>query len=142
MALMLVQPLDRVLAEVARVLRPGGVFVALMPSRHPLSPSDAMRYTRLLSALRKRRFDYPNDRQLDDVGAIMAGHGLRLVDDRCRRFACLITSPSVGVMCVRSLYLPDIEAPRLAAGERVARGWVGKELGLPLRRVIAVRGSS
>ncbi len=142
MALMLVQPLDQVLSEVARVLRPGGIFVALIPSRHPLSPSDAMRYTRLLAALRKRRLDYPNDRQLDDVGALLGRHRLWLVEDERKRFACLIASPSVGVMCVRSLYLPDIEPARLAAGERVARRWVGRELGLPLRRVVAIRDTS
>jgi len=142
MALMLVQPLDRVLAEVARVLRPGGVFVALLPSRHPLRPSDAMRYGRLLVALRKRRLVYPNDRALDDVGGLMGHHGLRLVDDHRRRFGCQITSPAVGVMCVRSLYLPDVEPARLAAGERVGRRWVGKQLGLPLRRLVAVRNGS
>ncbi len=142
MALMLVQPLDRVLSEVARVLRPGGIFVALLPSRQPLRPSDAMRYTRLLIALRRRRLVYPNDRALDDVGGLMGRYGLRLVDDQRRRFGCLITSPEVGVMCVRSLYLPDVEAARLAAGERVGRHWVGKELGLPLRRLVAVRGGS
>jgi len=142
MALMLVQPLDRVLSEVARVLRPGGIFVALLPSRHPLRPSDTMRYARLLVALRKRRLVYPNDRALDDVGGLMGPHGLRLVDDQRRRFGCLITSPAVGVMCVRSLYLPDVEPARLAAGERVGRHWVGRELGLPLRRLVAVRDSS
>ncbi len=140
MALMLVQPLDRVLSEVARVLRPGGVLVALMPARHPLTPSDALRYARLLVALRKRRLVYPNDRALDDVGGLLGRHGLRLVDDQLRRFGCLITSPAVGVMCVRSLYLPDVRPARLAAGERVGRHWVGKELGLPLRRLVAVRG--
>ncbi len=142
MALMVVQPLDRVLSEVARVLRPGGVFVALMPAHGPLSPLDVMRYTRLLAALRKRMLAYPNDRELDDVGALMGRHDLHLVDDRRRRFACRITSPSVGVMCVRSLYLPDIDPARLAAGEGVARRWVGRDLGLPLRRVVAIRGSS
>jgi len=142
MALMLVQPLEKVVSEVARVLRPGGVFVALMPSRGPLSPSDVMRYTRLLTALRKRRLDYPNDRRLEDPGALLGRHDLHLVDDRRRRFACRITTPEVGVMCVRSLYLPDIGPARLAAGERVARHWVGRDLGLPLRRVVAVRGTS
>ncbi len=139
MALMLVQPLDQVLAEVARVLRPGGVLVALLPSRNPLRPSDAMRYIRLLVALRQRRLVYPNDRALDDVGGLLGRHRLRLVDDQRRRFACLITSPAVGVMCVRSLDLPDVEPARVAAGERVSRHWVGKELGLPLRRLVAVR---
>lgn len=139
MALMVVQPLDACLSEVARVLRPGGTVVALLPSDRPLTASDTARYTRLLLALRTRRIQYPNDDQLDRMAAVMGDHGLRVLDDRRRRFSCPITSPTVGVMCVRSLYLPDVDPPRLAAGERVARGWVGTEIGLPLRRVVAVR---
>jgi len=140
MALMVVQPLDEVLSEVARVLRPGGVFVSLVPSGGPLTVADATRYALLLVALRRRRLEHPNDLQLADVGPHLARHGLRLVDDRRRRFTCQITSPSVAVMCVRSLYLPDIAPRRLASGERLARRWVGKKLGLPLRRLVAVRG--
>lgn len=141
MALMLVQPLDDVVSEVARVLQPGGAFVALLPSRGPLTPTDAARYTRLLAALRTRHLDYPNDALLGDIGSLVRRHGLRLVEDERRRFCCRITTPSVGVMCVRSLYLPDIDPSRLAAGERVASGWIGKQLGLPLRRLVSVRGS-
>lgn len=61
MSLQILQPLDRTLDEVARVLGPGGVFVAVVPASGPLSPRDQLRYARLLVALRRRRFDYPND---------------------------------------------------------------------------------
>ncbi len=139
MALMLVDPVDAALAEVARVLRPGGTFVALLPSTRPRTASDTAHYARLLAVLRRRHLAYPNDDRLVDATGLMGAHSLRLVEDERRRFACRITSPAVGVMCVRSLYLPDVDPGRLAAGEHLARGWVGKELGLPLRRLVAVR---
>ncbi len=139
MALMLMQPVDAALAEVARVLRPGGTFVALVPSTRPRTASDTAHYARLLAVLRRRGLAYPNDRPLTDAVGLVGSHGLRLVGDVRRRFACRITSAAVGVMCVRSLYLPDIDPDRLAAGEHLARSWVGKELGLPLRRLVAVR---
>jgi SAM-dependent methyltransferase len=139
MALMILQPIDEVLAEVRRVLRPDATFVAVVPGHGPLTLSDRMRYARLLVALRRRRLAYPNDVPLRDPRALLLRAGLQLVSDERCRFVCPITDSSVAVACVRSLYLPGEEPERIAAAERVARRWVGSELGLPLRRIVAVK---
>jgi SAM-dependent methyltransferase len=139
MALMIVHPLDVVMMEVARVLRAGGIFIALVPDDGPLTLSDRVRYARLLVALRRRRLSYPNDGRLRDSRALLSRAGLQLVSDERCRFVCPITDSSVAVACVRSLYLPGEEPHRIAAAERVAQHWVGSELGLPLRRIVAMK---
>lgn len=139
MALMILQPIDAVLAEVTRVLRPDAMFVALVPARGPLALSDRVRYARLLVALRRRRLAYPNDDRLQNPKDVLRRAGLELVSDERRRFVCPITDSSVAVACVRSLYLPGEEPERIAAAERVAQRWVGSELGLPLRRIVAMK---
>lgn len=63
MALMLV-PLVDTLAEVARVLRPGGVFVATVPTGGPLPSRDWLRYARLCLALHRRGGRPPTRRRL------------------------------------------------------------------------------
>jgi len=45
-------PLERALAEVRRVLRPGGIFVATLPTDRPLSTRDRVRWGSVLIALR------------------------------------------------------------------------------------------
>lgn len=136
MALMLVQSLDVALAEVARVLRPGGTLVALLPSSRPLTPGDRARYAHLLMVL-GRRLAYPNDSELREPAGMLSRAGLTLVADERRRFTCTVSSPAVGLACMRSLYLPGQSPRRLAAAMRVAEGWVGQQIGLPLRRLVA-----
>ena len=137
MALMIVRPLDDVIGEVARMLRTGGRFVALVPGNGPLTLIDRARYARLLFALRRRRLAYPNDVRLRAPRELLSRAGLQLISDERCRFVYPITDSSVAVTWVRSLYLPGEQPQRIAAAERVARGWVGSELGLPLRRIVA-----
>ena len=136
MALMLLQPIDAALAEVARVLRPGGLLAALIPSNRPLSGGDVVRYSRLLIALR-RRLRYPNDEALSDISGAFASAGLALTGDQRRRFVCRVTTPEMAALCVTSLYLPGVPAERTAPALEVATSWVGKSLGVPLRRITA-----
>ena len=139
MALMLVEPLDRALAEIARVLRADGQFVALLPTDGPLRVLDRLRYAQLLWVLRRRRLAYPNDAALRDIIRRFSAHQLTVTDDRRRRFGCEINTADVAVLCVRSLYLPGEEPKRVDAALRLAQRWIGETLGVPVRRVIAKR---
>lgn len=135
MALMIVESLDAVLSEVARVLVPGGILAALVPAEGPLSGSDRLRYLRLLAALRLPRLDYPNRTELERPAARLAAHGLRLVaDERCR-FRYPLSGDGAASTLVRSLYLPGVPVDRIATAERLACRWRG-ELGIPLRRLV------
>ena len=58
LVLMLVEPAP-VLAEIRRVLAPGGRLVALLPAGGPLTVRDRLRYGRLLIALGVRRLPFP-----------------------------------------------------------------------------------
>lgn len=107
MALQVLEPLDRTLKEVARVLRPGGIFVALLPASSPLSFRDRIRYARLLVALRVARLGYPNDDALTDPVSLLQPHGLDVVSDERRRFRLTSACRKIArPLSNRSTFLP------------------------------------
>ncbi len=138
MALMLVPLVDN-LAEVARVLRPGGVFVATVPTGGPLPSRDWLRYARLCLALHHRGLAYPNDQALADAGSVYAVAGLTLVSDEARPCACDLRTGDVADRLLDSLYLPDVDPARLGAGRQVVRRWVGTTIAIPIRRMVATK---
>ena len=137
MALMLTEPLDATLNEIARVLRRDGRLVALVPTTRPLAWRDRWRYTRLLLALRRRRFEYPNDAALRHLPDLLTRAGFAPHDDQRQRFQLAITDRDTAHRFVASLYLPGMTARRFAATDREAERWIDTALGIPLRRVIA-----
>ena len=66
MSLQILQLLDGILDEVARLLLPGSVFVALLPASGPLSLRDRTRYARLLLALRRPPSHHRNQQDHDE----------------------------------------------------------------------------
>ena len=136
MALMLVRPLDRCLAEIARVLRPGGRLVLLLPSRGPLGARDVLAYARLFWAARSTtRFPLtPLRRHLERA---LDRHGLLVESDDRRRFAYALDGVAAAERFVDSWYLPGVSAQRRArACDRAAR-LVPADIGIPFRRVTA-----
>ncbi len=133
MALMLV-PLPQTLAEVARVLRPGGRLVAVVPATGPLQPRDWVRYARLLLALRVRALSYPQDDALAALTSRGTMSGLRVVSDVRVRFAYRL-EPGTGELLLESLYLPHASARARRRAHRLVANWSG-EIGIPLRRLV------
>ena len=137
MALMLLQPLDAGVAELARVSRRGARVVVVAPATAPLTLRDRTRYARLLLALRRRRLDFPNDPSRLDR-ALVAG-GFDVVESDLRRFSYEIDGVVTAELLVESLYLPYARPEHVARGLAVTRRWIGSSIGIPLRRIVAVR---
>ena len=135
MAVMLMEPLAGALAEVRRVLRPGGLFVVTMPGRHPIGVRDVMRYVLLVTRMGRRRLTYPNERVVARARSVFRLAGFDVVEDRRGRFQFPIGTRADAEMFVRSLYLPGITEAKLTRGTRLASQWVGSEIAIPLRRV-------
>ncbi|MEV0889075.1 methyltransferase domain-containing protein [Streptomyces microflavus] len=139
MCLPVVTPLPAVLGEVRRVLRPGGVLAALVPSRSGLSPAGALGWARVLYALRSSGQPWPNPQALDGLAAVLRAHGFRVGGDDRRVFRLGIESADAAALLVDALYLPGTAAHRTAAAKRSLARWArpGRRLELPLRRVTA-----
>ena len=140
MAIMLLQPFESAVAELARVLAPGGVGVLLLPGRRPLTVSDLARYARLMVLLRRTHLAYPNDRDTARLPAALARAGLEVTGDHRRRFVVRFDSQQSVARFVKSLYLPGVSAARLACAIATLQGWNDGELGVPLRRIVFRRG--
>ena len=136
MALQLL-PLQPVLAEVRRVLRPAGTFVATVPVGRPMPARDALHWARVLVALRQPSLSYPNDAALASPGDELAAAGLTLLSDHAQPFRLDVTSPAVADLLLDGLYLPDVRPCRVDAARQVVRGWVGQHTSVPVRRLLA-----
>lgn len=136
MALMLV-PLAQTLAEVRRVLRPGGAFVATVPTNRPMPARDWLRYARLCVALRHPGLSYPNDGPLQEADEAFGEAGLTLHTDEERTFMCDVSDENVSEQLLASLYLPDVAPDRFAAGRKVVHRWVGSRIATPIRLLVA-----
>lgn len=140
MSLQILTPLADVLAEISRVLRPGGLLVATMPARGPLRPADLPALAGLLVTL-GRGLGYPNDPALRQLPHHLTGAGLRLTADQRLRFPYRLRSAADADLFLASLYLPDLPDPQ----HRAARRWLhalaqlGSTLPVPIRRILAVR---
>lgn len=134
MALMLMEPLPPALAEVRRVLRPGGRLAAIVPAQWPLSAVDLLHYSWLMLALRRRGLGYPHG--LEAVDRELLAQGLRLDEDEARRFAWPLRDAADAETFVRSLYLPGADAATIARGTASLSGR-RIDIGIPIRRLLA-----
>ena len=130
-------PLEPALAEVRRVLRPGGILAATVPTSRPMPLRDAARWGRLLVALRSTGLSSPNDQARTSAHGHLSASGLELLSDEVRGFRVDVVAPDAADRLLDGLYLPDVPSSRLSAGRRVVRSWVGRRVTVPVRRLVA-----
>ncbi|WP_169501785.1 nitrate/nitrite transporter NrtS [Kribbella catacumbae] len=139
MCLQVLTPLDLVLAEVRRVLRPGGMVVALVPSRPGLDPLGILGWVRVMRALGIRSQPWPNPHARDGLARLLRSHGYVVDSDQRRVFHVEIADPAEAALLIDGLYLPGVDAGRVDQAKHVLASWArpGRRLPLPLRRVVA-----
>lgn len=142
--LMVLTDVDAGLAEVARLLRPGGVFAATVPSAVPLRAQDMRRLAPLTARLRTTP-QFPAGGELTGLSAALERAGLTALEDARERFGFTVHTAEDARLLLRSLYLPgtpDRRRENAAAwlSERAAAaGADGFEIAVPVRRVVALR---
>lgn len=139
MALMLLEPLPQVLTEIARVLRPGGRLVAIVPTGRVRAVRDVAVAAGLVAAL-GRSLSYPNDPALADPSGLVAAAGLRLVSDQSRRFSYRLSTRDDADALLDSLYLPGVPGHRVRTARTYLHGLarIHATVPIPIRRLVAV----
>ncbi|TDO29872.1 methyltransferase family protein [Kribbella sp. VKM Ac-2527] len=139
MCLQVLTPMDVVLAEVRRVLRPGGMVVALVPSRVGPRSSGVLGWVRVMRALGIRSEPWPNPQARDGLARLLRAHGFVVDSDQRRMYHCEIADPSDAALLIDALYLPGVDTESLNRAKDVLASWAtpGRGLPLPLRRVVA-----
>lgn len=142
MAIMLLRPVEVALAEVARVLRPGGMFAAIRPVGTPLLPRDLRVLAPVLLGLRHAP-EFPQRLSGRGLHRAATRSGLRAISEAGARFAYPLASAADARLIVESLYLPHVaETRRAVATTRLARlAGPGREVPVSLHRLVAVRPS-
>lgn len=143
MGLMVVQPLAKVLAECARVVRPGGLLSATVASPRPLRPTDLLTLGQLTARLRSTP-QFPGGGELSGVRHALSQVGFQVVEDARERFAFRVRGAADARLLLRSLYLPDVPGSRVeqAIGwltERAQASRGGVAVATPIRRIVAIR---
>ena len=137
MSLMVVDDPGATLAEVARVLRPGGPVAVLVPGRGPLTGRDRARYGLLLAVLGRTALPFPHLEVVRDPIGTLTAAGFEVTADDHGRFELPLADRRDADRFVDGLYLPGISARRVDGARAVVHRWVGRSIGIPLRRVLA-----
>ncbi len=138
MALMLL-PLQETLAEVARVLRPGGTLAAIVPATWPLRPPDLVPLGVLVVCLGGPG-SMPHQLGSRRLGRATAAAGLSVRSLARERFPFPLATPADADLAVRALYTPGrSDRQRRRAAAALVRLPSSMQLPVPLLRLVAVR---
>lgn len=140
--LAVVTPLSAVVAECARVLRPGGVLAAVAPALRPLGPRDLRVLTRINTRLRTKP-QFPGPLELVGFTKIAESQGLRRVEDGRERYRFTVRSRADAELVMRALYLPSTRWSRVESAIELLEDRVSRrgpfEVAIPMRRVVAIK---
>lgn len=149
MGLAVIHPTNDLLTEVARVLRPGGIFAAIAPTWRPVNWHDirvgAGLHLRLQSHATLRHAATRSSQQLPPIGLSrqLASHGLRKVEDARERYRFVVSNREDAELIVAAMTRSRNRARRVQkvvdwlAYEAQMKGSV--QIPLPMRRIMAIR---
>lgn len=142
MGLVVVTPLAQVLAEISRVLKPGGVLAAIAPALRPLDARDVGVLTRINTRLRTRP-QFPGPVELAGFTRTLQQHGLRRVEDARERYSFSVQSRADAELMMSALYLPQTRRSRVEGAVEYLEDVVAKQgsvdVAIPMRRVVAIK---
>jgi len=144
MALMVLAPVEAVLAEAARVLRAGGAFAATVPSRSRGDGvvAEAPVFAEILDALGQDGTAYPEPLDTCVLSDRFSASGLALHQDETCVFVRTVSGPDDAELVVRSFYAPGAAASTVDAAVAGFQHRVGSaplRVGYRIRRLTAVR---
>lgn len=137
MAFMLV-PQEQVLAEIRRVLRPGGVFAAMVPATGPVRMSDLWPVA-VLSVPLRGPGRMPAQIHTGRLARTLAAAGLQPDTRARRRYPFPVRNMAEAELAVRSLYTPGSNAGQRQRAAAWLHRAVPLELPVPLLRFTAVK---
>ncbi len=138
MSFMVVDDPAAMAREAARILRPGGQLAVLIPTDHPLTTRDRLRYAALLTVLGRTALPFPHRDLGRRIHHLLGSAGFDLTRDETCRFAYRVDDDLSSDLFVDSLYLLDVAPRRIELARALVRAW-RNDLGLPLRRILAER---
>lgn len=140
--LVVVQPLDRVISEISRVLRPGGVLAAIAPALRPLAPRDLRVLSRINARLRTKP-QFPGPVELTGFARTLLAHGMRRVEDARERYSFTVATRADAELMLSALYLPQTRHSRILAATELLEDRVKRrgpvEVAIPMRRLVAIK---
>jgi SAM-dependent methyltransferase len=142
MGLVVVTPLEQVLTEVARVLRPGGVLAAIAPAVRPLGPRDLRVLTRISGRLRTKP-SFPGNVEIAGFHKTLEATGLTRVEDKRERYHFSVRSREDAEVMMSALYLPNTRKSRVQAAVEYLEDRLKRresvEVAIPMRRIVAIK---
>jgi SAM-dependent methyltransferase len=142
LGLVVVQPLAQVLAEVARVLRPGGVLAAIAPALRPLGPADVRTLTNINTRLRTKP-QFPGPVELTGFAKALTAQGMRAVEDARELYRFGVRTRADAELMMSALYLPNTRTARVDRAVDYLADRLQKqevvEVAIPMRRLVAIK---
>lgn len=140
MGMAVISPVPEFLAEVARVLKPGGVFASITITARPLRRTDLAVLARLTQLLRASP-RLPSSLELIATRMLDAA-GLTRAEDRRERYAYQVLGPAEAQRVIETYYPASVDPERLPAAIDYLTGRnTGRPVTvpIPIRRIVAIK---
>lgn len=142
MGLVVVTPITDLMAEISRVLRPGGVLAAIAPALRPLGPRDIGVLTRISGRIRTSP-QFPGPVELAGFKKTLQAYDLRRVEDQRERYRFVVRNRADAELMMTALYLPNTRWSRVERAIEYLEDRLTKyeqvEITIPMRRVVAIK---